>query len=145
MTINAGLNLYHNEQPAEAFGATSRWRGAHFGAQFDRPMGAANSIAQLSVGAHYQYLPNPVIIVPTGANFASGSQSFGAGTAIVAQQGSMFSAQAQVILRTARTGIKIPIGISWASRTDIRAGQEVRGHIGFTFDSTPLALLPGGR
>jgi hypothetical protein len=144
-TFNVGMNFYHDAEPAEPYGSTSRWRGGHLSLQFDRPMGPANSIAQLSVGAHYQYLANPVVIVPPGAAFSTGSPSVAAATRLVAQQGSMFSSHATVIIRTARSGLKIPIGVSWASRTDLKKGQEVRGHIGFTFDSTPLALLPGVR
>ncbi|HEX4997043.1 MAG TPA: hypothetical protein VFY29_02390 [Terriglobia bacterium] len=145
VTFNIGMDFYHDAEPADGAAEMSRWRGAHFGAQFDRPLGSANSIGQLSVGAYYAYLANPVVIVPTGATVASGFTSAPAGTALSAPQGSLVAAHATLVIRTAKNGIKIPIGVSWASRTDLQKGQEVRGHIGITFDSTPLTLLTGGR
>jgi hypothetical protein len=51
-------------------------------------------------------------------------------------------ADATVTVRTARNGVKIPVGFSWSNRTDLAKGSEFRGHIGLSFDSVPLLLLP---
>jgi hypothetical protein len=40
-------------------------------------------------------------------------------------------------------GVKVPIGFSWANRTELVTGSQVRGHVGITFDTAPLFLLNG--
>src|SRR5262249_37765981 len=116
--------------------------------QFDRPLGPADSGAQLSVGAYYQYqIHSGIIMIPSDATTLPGTNIAlpPTGTPILAQRGSIFVAQAVMTLRLSTSGLKVPIGISWSNRTELLPGNEVRGHIGFTFDSTPLSLLTGSK
>ena len=40
-------------------------------------------------------------------------------------------------------GMTIPMGFSWANRTELVPGSQVRGHVGISFDTAPLFLLNG--
>jgi hypothetical protein len=39
----------------------------------------------------------------------------------------------------------VPIGVSWANHTELAAGNQVRGHVGVSFDPAVLMLLAGSR
>ena len=138
-TINGGIDVYQTEQPTGVAQNTSRFRDAQVAIQFDRPLGAATSPAQLSIGAYYQYQRNPgIFTVPSGATTIpnSGIPLTPAGTTVLTNtKGSLYVAQAMVTLQIPAAGLKMPIGISWSKRTDLVRGNEVRGHIGFTFNS----------
>src|SRR5262249_48123119 len=97
---------------------------------------------QLSVSGYYQYLLHPVITVPSDATFATDATPIPGGTTLLAPKGSMYVGEASLVIRTARNGLKVPVGISWSNRTDLQKGKEIRGHIGFVFDTVPLLLLP---
>ncbi len=144
ITFNAGLDFYNDPQPAETLQKTSRWKDAQVALQFDRPLGPADSPAQLSVGAYYQYQINPgIIAIPSGTTVLPGTGiSLPPNTSqVLTQKGSIFAAQATLTLQKPGSGMKIPFGLSWSNRTELMKGNEVRGHIGFTFDSSPLFLL----
>ena len=145
VTLNIGADYYHVGQPTGSVGKTSHWKGGQVAMQFDRPLGPANSPAQLSIGAYYEYLVHPVMIVPVGAIAGATTVKASAGDHLLAPKGPLFSGNATVTLRMARNGVKVPIGISWSNRTDLGKGNEVRGHIGLTFDATPLLLLSGAK
>jgi len=146
ITFNAALDFFQNPQLTGTRQDTSRWKDAQAALQFDRPLGPADSPAQLSVGAYYQYQIHPgIFTIPADASMLPGTSIPlpPGGSPILAQKGSIFVAQATMTVRIASSGLKVPMGISWSNRTDLVKGNEVRGHVGFTFDSTPLFLLPG--
>ena len=66
------------------------------------------------------------------------------GLAVLSEKGHVFVAQASLTIQLGSSGIKIPLGISWANRTDLVVGNQVRGHVGVTIDTSSLALLSGG-
>jgi hypothetical protein len=45
-------------------------------------------------------------------------------------------------IRLADSGLKAQVGFSWSNRTELVKHDEVRGHIGITFDPAPLILAP---
>jgi hypothetical protein len=148
MTFNAALDYFQDPQPTGAQQNTSRWKDAQASVQFDRPLGPADSSARLSIGAFYQYQIHPgIITIPSGATTLPGASVPlpSIGSRLLAPPGSIYSAQAVLTIRLAGSGIEIPIGISWSNRTDLVSGNEVRGHIGLTFDSTPLLLMPSSK
>ena len=145
-TVNFGIDLYQKEQPTGVATNTSRFRDAQFALQFDRPLGPGTSPAQLSLGFYYQYQRNPgIFVIPTGATAIPGSgiPLTAAGTTVLTDtKGSLYVGQAVVTVQIPAAGLKIPIGISYSNHTDLLPGNEVRGHIGFTFNSEgPLLSL----
>jgi len=126
-TANFGIDLYETAQCI--LPNLSRFRDAQAAIEFDRPFGAAGSPATFSIGAYYQYQPRPGILIEPGGAEAWANV-----------RGSLLLVQAGITLTAASSGLKIPIGISWSSRTDLAQGQEVSGHVGFTFDSGGLVL-----
>lgn len=144
LTLNAGVDMYQDPQPTTVGQSSSRFRGAQAAVQFDRPIGAATSPAQLSIGAYYQYQLNAgVFTVPAGATTipntniplpATGS------TVLTNTKGSLYAVQAVVNVQIPSAGLKIPIGISWSNSTDLVKGNTVRFHVGFTFNSEGALL-----
>jgi hypothetical protein len=126
-TANFGIDLYDAAQ--NIIPHLSRFRDAQAAIEFDRPFGTTGSPATFSIGAYYQYQPRPGILIEPG-----GAQAW------ASVRGSLLLVQAGITLTIAGSGLKIPIGISWSSRTDLAQGQEVSGHVGFTFDSGGLVL-----
>ncbi len=146
ITVNGGLDYYHEAQPTGVGQTTSHWKDAQFALQFDRPLGPADSAATLSAAFYWQYQMNAnTFIVPPGATVLPGTNIAlpPAGAPVLSEKGSIYVAQAMLTLRLAGSGLKVPIGISWANRTELLPGNRVIGHIGFTFDSSPLLLTSG--
>jgi len=50
----------------------------------------------------------------------------------------MIIAQAKITIRMKDTGVKIPIGVTWSNRTELIKANDVRGHIGLTYDFDSL-------
>lgn len=144
ITLNAAVDRFHDPQLDES-GRASMWKDAQAALQFDRPLGSGISAAQLSVGAYFQYQLNPgVFTVPEGATTFPGTNIAlpPAGRPLLAEKGPIVATQAMLTIRLADSGLKIPLGVSWANRSELAPGNVVRGHIGFTFDTTPLLLIP---
>ena len=122
---------------------TEFWLGggkpAQAAIQFDRPLGSGTSPAQLSIGAYYQYQRYPGIFkVPTGATTVPNTSiplAPSGATVLSNAKGSLYVLQAIVTVHIPAAGVNVPIGISYSNRTDLAVGNEVRAHIGFTFNS----------
>jgi len=44
----------------------------------------------------------------------------------------------------AKSGIKIPIGVKWANKTELLTGNKVGAQIGISYDFSSLSSLFGG-
>ncbi|HTS60791.1 MAG TPA: hypothetical protein VMH28_02145 [Candidatus Acidoferrales bacterium] len=139
LTINAGADIYQTPQPTGVGANTARFRDAQVALQFDRPLGSATSPAQLSIGAYYQYQRYPsIFMVPPGSTTVPNTSiplPPNGATVLTNSKGSLFLAQAMLTIQIPTAGIKVPIGISWSNRTDLVTGNEVRAHIGITFNA----------
>jgi len=147
ITFNAAVELFQEPQPNGTGINTSRWKDLQAAVQFDRPLGPADSAGQFSIGAYYQYQINPgIIVIPAGATTLPGTsiQLPAAGTPLLGEKGALFAIQSTLTLRLGGIA-KIPIGVSWANRTELVSGNQVRGHIGISFDTAQLFLLAGAR
>jgi len=147
ITVNAAVDRFRDAQP-DGTGQTSRWKAAQAAVQFDRPLGATAAAAQLSIGAYVQYQLTPGIFsAPESATTLPGTSIplAPAGRPLLAEKGTVVATQALLTIRLADSGIKIPLGVSWANRSEFATGTVVRGHVGLTFDTTPLLLVPSAR
>jgi hypothetical protein len=144
ITFNAGVDLYQKDQPTGIATNTSRFRDAQVALQFDRPLGGGGSPVQLSVGGYYQYQRNPgIFTVPSGAaSIPNTNIPLPPNGAIILTdtKGSLYAVQAVVTVQVPGFGVRVPIGISWSNKTDLVRGNEVRAHIGFTFNSVAALL-----
>ena len=144
VTVNFGADLYQTPQPTGVATSTSRFRDVQAAFQFDGPIGSATSPAQFSLGGYYQYQPKPgVFMVPSGATTVPNTDiplPPNGATILTNTRGSLFVVQAVVTVQIASAGVKVPIGISWSNKTDLVNGNEVRAHIGFTFNSEGALL-----
>ena len=50
--------------------------------------------------------------------------------------------QAKITVNT-KSGVNIPIGVSWANKTDLLNATDVRGHVGITYDFNSIGQLFG--
>jgi len=142
VTLNGGVSMYTKVQPTDTAGKTSRWRSADFALQFDRPMGGTSAPAAITLGSYIQYQVSPGLIdIPAGSVTPTGNVPLpGNATVLLAPKGTIAVAHASITLHIPKSGIRIPIGISWSNRTELVKGSEVRGHIGFNIDTDSLAL-----
>ncbi|HEY4364396.1 MAG TPA: hypothetical protein VGN17_25750 [Bryobacteraceae bacterium] len=141
LTINAGLSNYTKAQVSNTKGNTSYWRDAQFALQFDRPVDS-KALSTFTLGAYIQYQISPGLInIPSGTVAPGTSIPLpGNATQLLAKRGTVAVLQAAMTLQLPNSGIKLPIGISWSNRTELLTGNEVRGHIGFSFDTHSLLL-----
>ena len=59
---------------------------------------------------------------------------------VLAQKGTIALAHTGLTLQIPSTLIRIPIGFSYSNRTELVSGNEIRGHIGFSFDTHSILL-----
>jgi hypothetical protein len=147
ITFNGAIELFQDPQPDGTGLSTSRWKDLQAAVQFDRPLGPADSAGQFSIGAYYQYQINPgIIVIPAGATTLPGTSITlpAAGTPLLGEKGALFAIQSTLTLRLGGIA-KIPIGVSWSNRTELVSSNQVRGHIGISFDTAQLFLLAGVR
>jgi hypothetical protein len=139
VTFNAGVDIYRDAQPTGIATNTARFRDAQAALQFDRPLGSGTSPAQLSIGAYYQYQRySSIFVVPAGSTVVPNTNiplPPNGAAVLTGSKGSLYLVQAMLTLQIPTAGVKVPIGISWSNRTDLVTGNEVRAHIGLTFNA----------
>jgi hypothetical protein len=141
LTLNGGFDLYTKPQPSDTKGGMARWRDAQFAVQFDRPLGGSGNPASLAIGAYVQYQMSPnLVVIPAGSNLLQNIPLPANATQILSQKGTIAVGYASLTLQIPSTGIRVPIGFSYSNRTELVTGNEIRGHIGFTFDTHSILL-----
>ena len=101
----------------------------------------ANGAVALTLGGYFQYQMSPaLILIPPGTTAPGGVPLPGNATMLLAPKGTIAVAHASITLQIPNSGIRLPIGISWSNRTELVTGSEIRGHIGFSFDTHSVIL-----
>jgi len=139
LSANAAVTLYGGQIPAGA--KYGRLRDFQFSAQLDRPLGNINNYpAVLSLAGYVQYQPDPSVLNINAGNLVPGTTITLPQDAqvLLGRSGTMGIVQAKVTLKLKNSGVKIPIAVSWANRTDLLNATDVRGHIGLTYDLDSL-------
>jgi hypothetical protein len=138
LSANLATTFYNEVQPGARYGRVRDFQAA---AQFDRPLGNVfthPAVFTLAGYMQYQFDPSvinisPGLLVPgTSITLPKDAQ------VLLGPKGTMGIAQAKLTLKMGDSGMKIPIGVSWASRTDLIDATDVRGHIGITYDLDTL-------
>lgn len=142
-TGNLGFSLYAKSQPSDTKGNTATFRNAQAAVQFDRAWTVNQTSLQVSLAGYFQYQVNQgLIVIPAGSTIPGTNIMVpGDASMLLAPKGLISVAQAKVTIHVPKCSTPIPLGFSWSNRTDLLKGSEVRGHIGFSFDSIALARL----
>ena len=139
LSANAAITLYGGQLPPGA--KYGRLRDFQFAAQFDRPLGNTNTHpAVFTLAGYVQYQLDPSVINVGPGNLVPGTTITLPQDAqvLLGKKGTLGIVQAKVTLKLKNSGLKIPIAVSWANRTDLLNATDVRGHIGITYDLDSL-------
>ncbi len=139
VTANLAAEIY-NTLPAGA--VVSRFRDAQAAVEADLSLPQWGSIGSptLSAAGYYQYMHDPALLtIPTGM-VAPGTNIVlpGDATVLLGQKGSIGIGQIKLTLPFKSTGVKFPVAVTWANRTELVKGSNLSAHIGISFDLDTL-------
>ena len=129
-TLNVGTTLF-NSLPAG--GKTGRVRDYRISGQFDIPLPEIASIGKPTLSFSGLYLH--LLEEPLGEQLKVNDVA-------VSRTGGIAFFQSKLILPVKGAGVKIPISLTVANRTELIKEKEVRGTIGVTFDFDSLFSKP---
>ena len=136
LTVNGAMSFYRSEPTA----SSHRFKKGELTTQYDRPLGRI-LIAPfvLTLAAKYQYLPNdtPASTVDAVAAMAAGIPTSGTSATAVAPKGHLGIVQAKLTIPV-KGGVKIPLSLTAANRTELIKEKDVRANFGLTFDLDAL-------
>jgi hypothetical protein len=117
LTGNFTVTIYNRTQLG-----LDRVKDVQGAAQLDVPLGQIGKIGNfvLSVAGNFDHLPND-IVAPDG-------------TIMPGTRGNIGVGQVKLTIPVKGSGVKIPISITFANRTELIMERHVRGNIGFTLD-----------
>jgi hypothetical protein len=142
-TINLAGSIYGGTIPVGA--KYGRFRDFQFAAQLDRPLGDAIAHpATLTVAGYVQYQFDPSVINIGPGNLVPGTSITLPSNAqvLLGTKGTLGIVQGKITINS-KAGINIPIGVSWANKTNLLNATDVRGNIGITYDFNSFGQLFG--
>jgi hypothetical protein len=142
-TLNLASSIYGGSMPIGA--KYGRLRDFQFAAQLDRPLGdVMTHPATFTLAGYVQYQFDPSVLNIGPGNLAPGTNISLPQNAqvLLGTKGTLGIVQAKITINT-KSGVNIPIGISWANKTDLLNATDVRGHIGITYDFDSVSQLFG--
>lgn len=138
LTANAAVTVQHSgsvplPEPTDIGGR----RDFQIAGQLDVPLGSVERrvAAGTGIGAPvlgFAYLSQKLT--------RQAAVSF-SGNTFTAEPGWIHILQLKVMVPVKGSGVKIPLSVSYANRTELLAEKEIRGHIGLTFDMDVLSSL----
>lgn len=119
LTLNGALTLFGRRPPGST---TDRVRDFQFAGQLDFPFGSPTGVGRfvLSLAGKYERLMEDA--------------STQLGTVVPNTSGDIGLFQAKLVVPIRGLGMKFPISLTFANRTELVKEREVRGNFGFTFD-----------
>ena len=134
VTLNVGASFY-NRRAEDANG--TRLRDVQFAAQMDRRLPALGSIQNpvLTFGGYYQWMKADALLTIPAGKFAPGTaiELPNEASTLLGTKGHIAVAQAKLSLPLGDT-LKVPLSVTWASRTEFIKENDVRGQVGLTLD-----------
>jgi hypothetical protein len=128
-TFNVSSSIFHQALPT----MSGNFRDFQASAKLDVPvtfLNAASKRAQITLAAMFADLHQR----PLGLDFTVHDKN-------INTPGKMGLAQAAMTIPLGDSGIKIPLSLTYASRTELIDEKDVRASFGFTFDLESLLLL----
>lgn len=145
-SVNAAASIYGNTIPAGA--KYGRLHDGQVSVEYDRPFTLKSNPNQATFGlaAYWQYQPDPSVLNITSGNLVPGTtiQLPQNAQVLLGTAGSLWVTQAKITIN-GKSGIKIPIGVSWSNKTDLLAGSKVGAQVGISYDFSSLSSLFGSR
>lgn len=144
-TLNLAGSIYGGSIPAGA--RYGRLRDVQLAAQFDRPLGSLMTHpATLTLAGYVQYQRDPSVLDIGQGNLAPGTGIVLPQNAqvLLGTKGVLAVGQAKITFNT-KSGVNIPIAISWANKTELLNAHDVRGHVGITYDFNSISEVFGGQ
>jgi hypothetical protein len=137
LTVNAEASYYRSVPT----GATRKLKNVAFSAELAHPLGSFLGMrgASFSLAARYSYLPDDTV-APAAAGGAMVAPD-----AAAAPKGSIGSVQAKVTLPVKGSGVKVPLSITFANRTEAIKERIVRANFGVTLDLDTLLAAAKAR
>jgi hypothetical protein len=137
-TFNGSATRYDQAPPQ---GAVRRLRDAQAALQLDIAMTPDSSRvgASLSAGYYFQWMAdNALLSIPSG-DLAPGTAIPlpGDASVLLGTKGTISIGQIEVTF-TFKNGLKLPLALSYANRTDLLKASGVRGHFGLSYDLESL-------
>jgi hypothetical protein len=144
-TLNGGVSFYANAIPSGA--NYGRFHAGSIGGEYDQSISSRFSAVQtqLSLAGYWQYQPKPSVLnIPAGSVLPGTSIALPNGIQeFVGTAGSLWVTQAKITIKGAG-GINVPIGVSWANKTDLLQGKKVGAQIGISYNFASLAGIFSG-
>ena len=138
LTANAAWTMQHSGSvPLPEPQSVGGMRDFQAAAQLDVPLGSTEKrvSAETGIGA-------PVLAVAyLSQNLTKRAAVSFAGHSFTVDPGWIHVLQATVTVPVKGSGVKIPLSVSVANRTELLKEKDVRGHIGLTFDMDVLSSL----
>jgi hypothetical protein len=142
-TLNLAASVYGGSIPVGS--KYGRLRDFQFAAQLDRPLGnIMTHPATFTLAGYVQYQFDPSVLNIGPGNLVPGTGITLPGDAqvLLGTKGTLGIVQAKITINT-KSGVNIPVGISWANKTDLLNATDVRGHIGITYDFDSIGQIFG--
>jgi hypothetical protein len=134
LSLNVASTFYRSLPAGSNYG---RVRDFQASAQFDRPLGdIVTHPAVLTVAGYYQYQFDPTVITFDSTNLVPGTNIIlpSNAQALLGTKGNLGILQGKVTIKLGASGAQIPLGVTWASRTNLINATDVRGQIGLTYN-----------
>jgi hypothetical protein len=114
-------------------------------AQYDIPLGSVRSYGPFvfSLAGRYERIPNDTISPGSSSTASIAGSSAAAGTAAASLKGNLVVGQAKLTVPVKGSGVRIPLSITAANRTELIKEKEVRANIGITLDLDALFARAG--
>jgi hypothetical protein len=138
LTANAAMTFQHAgtvplPEPKDVGGR----RDFQLAGQMDVPLGSLEK--RVSAGAG---IGAPVVgVALLVQNLTDRAAVSFAGNTFTIDKGLIVAVQGKVTVAVKGSGVKIPLSISYANRTEMLKEKDVRGHIGVTFDMDVLSSV----
>jgi hypothetical protein len=130
VTFNGAVSLYRSTPT----GADQALKSIELTAQLEQPLGNGMPAPFLTFATRYSYLPNNTVTSTGGVVVTTGT----------AAQGHIVFFQGKLTIPIKDSGMKVPISVTAANRTELIEEKDVRGSIGVTFDmDTLMSTLSG--
>jgi hypothetical protein len=142
-TLNLTGSIYGGQIPSGA--NYGRMRDFQFAAQFDRPLGdLINHPTTLTVAAYVQYQFDPSVLNIGPGNLAPGTSITLPQNAqvLLGTKGLQAIVQGKITINL-KSGLNIPIAVSWANKTSLLNATDVRGNVGITYNFDSISQLLG--
>ena len=123
------------------------FHAGYIGGEYDQSLsGRSGGVqTQLSLAGYWQYQPKPSVLnIPAGAVLPGTSVALPNGIQeFVGTAGSLWVTQAKITIKGAG-GINVPIGVSWANKTELLQGKKVGAQIGISYNFASFAGIFNG-